>query len=425
MVMSMKAFTRSVMLQSVVFLGNVTLSDGGAGNPVPNLGGTGVLMSCDLQYQPFARLNFIATAKHVAQQTNAQALSVKFNLLNGTGSYAIITDPIWFDHPDPSVDLSLIPWYREGLAAIAMHSDTILTDYHLDKQEIGAGDPITVTGLFSPIGQTQRMIPIMRAGIIAMMPGEPVALRSDVRSSEVYLVETISLGGLSGAPVFLNDPNHGPQLLGLITGHLRTHDEQGGLHDALSMSNGLINAGVAAVVPAKRILDILDRIEPSPAQLELLTSGAIDRVTEVLLMSEDTDPSQQINAENLTALIKSKVQFLDASDVTEDETPSAIKNALGQLRLAGARTMEDVVNIFSDDYLAAYDKCGIHQTRYWFTYYAVLFGDLERYLSRWPNGHSKNIGISRELRTLLSSKYTPQELEDICHRYQARLVIND
>src|SRR5262249_41522483 len=68
----------------------------------------------------------------------------------------------------------------------------------------GLGDEVATIGLYtSQYGQAKN-VPVVRIGHIAMLPDEPVA--SHRGYVKAYLIETRSIAGLSGSPVFVNLP---------------------------------------------------------------------------------------------------------------------------------------------------------------------------------------------------------------------------
>jgi hypothetical protein len=74
--------------------------------------------------------------------------------------------------------------------------------YRVFDRQLCLGDEVFLTGVFvSHIG-SKRNIPIIRIGNVAAMPEEPIEFFSPTRPA--YLIETRSLGGLSGSPVFLH-----------------------------------------------------------------------------------------------------------------------------------------------------------------------------------------------------------------------------
>jgi hypothetical protein len=92
---------------------------------------------------------------------------------------------------------------------------------------------------------------------------------------EVYLVETRSMGGLSGSPVFVRTDDHRRSgnsaerfayyFLGLVHGHFESYARlQSGATVEESQSHPeveLLNMGISMVVPASYVRDILDRPE--------------------------------------------------------------------------------------------------------------------------------------------------------------------
>jgi hypothetical protein len=108
----------------------------------------------------------------------------------------------------------------------------------------------------------------VRLGNIALMPEEPIETR-DYGFMEAYLIEARSIGGLSGSPVFVHvggiraNRMRGNKYywLGLIHGHwnLPTSDTDNSNKDQLS--GEAINTGIAIVVPATKILEIINRKE--------------------------------------------------------------------------------------------------------------------------------------------------------------------
>jgi hypothetical protein len=149
----------------------------------------------------------------------------------------------------------------------------IATDEVISTKGIGVGDDAFLTGLFENHVGRHRNIPIVRMGNIAAMPEEPVQtdFHGTLVSIDAYLLETRSIGGLSGSPVFVVTSGFrgsgtifmGPQffLLGLVHGHW---DSPFTAVDALTpdgVRSEAINMGIALVVPASKIVDVTNRPE--------------------------------------------------------------------------------------------------------------------------------------------------------------------
>ena len=120
-------------------------------------------------------------------------------------------------------------------------------------------------GLFTPYFGAEKNIPFTRFGRVAMITDEKI--NWDGTMMDLYLLETQSFGGNSGAPVFFSlDPTRipgsiviGPRKL-FLAGVM-----QGTFQDAqkirfVQTQNAPIslqNAGIAAVVPAYKLREIL------------------------------------------------------------------------------------------------------------------------------------------------------------------------
>jgi len=70
----------------------------------------------------------------------------------------------------------------------------------IEREGIGLGDDVFVVGLFSRRAGQARNIPIIRVGNIVAMPEEPIKTATGLQ--DAYLIELLSIGGLSGSPVF-------------------------------------------------------------------------------------------------------------------------------------------------------------------------------------------------------------------------------
>jgi hypothetical protein len=141
-------------------------------------------------------------------------------------------------------------------------TSTFLTDEVIKARNIGTGDEVFMTGLFAYLEETEKNLPIVRMGNIALMPDEPIATKFG--KTDAYLIEARSLGGLSGSPAFVH-PWQGDRfyLLGLMHGHWDTPNEVSEVpvvQDAVGNTES-VNVGIAIVVPAKKILEVLDHPE--------------------------------------------------------------------------------------------------------------------------------------------------------------------
>lgn len=212
---------------------------------------------------------YLVTAKHVAKMIEGRSFSVWANTKNGVEQIEHGANDKWYYHLfDKTVDLAVIPFQPNGEVDFDVKylpfNDLRIGSDEIRRHGLGVGDDVFMAGLFSGSPGKKRNWPIIRSGIIAMMPDEPVTIlnHDDTEmEADVYLIEARSLGGISGSPVFVKIRNPsgihliGDQghygLLGVMQGHwvLPSDNEQ--------QYKG-INSGIAIVVPATKITEVLN-----------------------------------------------------------------------------------------------------------------------------------------------------------------------
>jgi hypothetical protein len=117
------------------------------------------------------------------------------------------------------------------------------------------------------------MEPIVRQGIIAMIPGEKVPFVN--MPERLYLADLHAFGGNSGSPAFFNlDGFHdggmysgyGYRLLGIVNGEV-SEDENFNLELTTTMLKGTAraNSGISTIVPADELEELLN----TPSQQKL------------------------------------------------------------------------------------------------------------------------------------------------------------
>jgi hypothetical protein len=205
----------------------------------------------------------IVTAKHVATALQSGEAMIAMNGKDGLPLWVKnATEVPWFFHPDESIDVAVLP-----MASARLHdydyqeisTSMFATPQRIADYGIGVGDEIVCLGLFSPFVGRSRFTPIARSGIISMMPDGELPHPGFIKM-EAYLVESRSMGGMSGSPIFVRNTIH-PQaansegktvqfsvssdfhLLGLLSGHWA--------------AAGNVNMGLSLVVPASKILETL------------------------------------------------------------------------------------------------------------------------------------------------------------------------
>jgi hypothetical protein len=279
-----------VVLKNVVFIGR---PGSGAESDQVTWFATGFFVLVETPGPTDPNFPYLVTVKHVADQLEKRDWCVRINRRDGDAVLVTIRNEQWWRHPTEaqSVDCAVLPfeWRDEfNLEATAVPRSMFVTKDVIENNGIGEGDEVFVVGLFTRLAGTERNIPIVRTGNIAMMPREqlPMATIGDYAGPiDAYLIETRSMGGISGSPVFVRETvvmsdiqavnlgtgatkrtvaHMGGQFyfLGLNHGHWLIpaserdkydfHTTNKAAHDALSL-------GISVVVPAKKILEILDQ----------------------------------------------------------------------------------------------------------------------------------------------------------------------
>lgn len=227
---------------------------------------------------------YAVTAKHVIEGLLKMAVEDIYILMNTNESSPTSREFFkthiknWFSHTDTSIDVAII---KMGIPTSCDHLvlpiETFVTPAILEKNEVGLGDNVFITGLFKHHSGQNKNIPIVRTGNIASFDDEQITTE-DYGPISAYLIEARSIGGLSGSPVFLNLGHvrnikgqvqhwNGTEpaffLLGLIHGH---YDSTATDIDTLSpdntaLINEKINTGIAIVVPYYSIVKTVELFE--------------------------------------------------------------------------------------------------------------------------------------------------------------------
>lgn len=179
-----------------------------------NFGGSGCLVS--VESTPVAQFDgrktkilvdyplhvYAVTNKHVAR---GGFPVIRLNTIDGEHDVLELGHHDWIPHPDGD-DLAVAPIElgdsRFHYFPIGLH---MFVSQPGSFQYIGAGDETFMVGRFTTHGGKQRNTPTLRFGNIAMLPFEKVKLH-DGFMQEAFLVETRSISGYSGSPVFVYRP---------------------------------------------------------------------------------------------------------------------------------------------------------------------------------------------------------------------------
>jgi len=262
----------------VVFVG-VNVPSGNGGEDTLSYGGTAFIVA--LRMDPSTRFTYLVTAKHVADAIEGKDFWVRANTKDG-GSQIISGRGVhWWKHPtDAAADVAVFPWSPpDDLDVERVMVPSVLTPEMMRDKNIGIGDEVFITGLFSFALGKDRNMPIVRTGNIAMIPEDKI--ETGYGDADIYLVEVRSIGGISGSPVFVRQTvfldvhvKSNPQekspliglgkyyLLGLVHGHWDIHEKDMNAPSSPVAPKGAgVNLGIANVVPAHKILETLNHPE--------------------------------------------------------------------------------------------------------------------------------------------------------------------
>jgi hypothetical protein len=222
------------------------------------------------------------TAKHVVVEIERDSIDrmvlLRVNRLDGDIDSIEIATADWKFHPSTveSVDVAVYDWTPDSSIYDVMQtpiSMAVLPEI-ITTGIVGLGDEIFIVGLFINHRGKKRNLPIIRLGNIAMLPDkdEQIATRR-FGDMEGFLIESRSIGGLSGSPVFdykdhFELEREGSQIklqqrrkffwLGLIHGHYDIEPNEDALVEDIPKRE-IVNMGIAIVVPAYKILETINQ----------------------------------------------------------------------------------------------------------------------------------------------------------------------
>lgn len=228
---------------------------------------------------------YLVTAAHVLKDgLHESPVDVRFNKLLGGADILHIDEPEWFFHPtDDTVDVAVHPIEIPNWAACTQipRSPNLNEKERFRRKDIGAGNRTYTVGLFKFLHGDRRNQPFVFSGHIGLVPEDqriPVdgwleSHGDDAVLVEAYLVEGEPLDGASGSPVFVRrtlgpvpaSPSGKLQywvegsvwLLGLMSDAFRAKPGRDyDIHGA-----GMIPRGVNVVVPASKIMEVMDHPE--------------------------------------------------------------------------------------------------------------------------------------------------------------------
>jgi hypothetical protein len=171
--------------------------------------GTGFFVGVPSVAIPNRQYHYVVTASHVVDQLSLSDWAMRLNTIDGQSVHLRGTkDHKWWRHTDGTVDIAVAPFPRkQGMDIHAIPLRTFADNLLIAEAGIGPGDEVFTVGLFSRFPGSSQNLPLVRTGNIAMIPKALETIRvnigrNGVVDAEVYLIESRSIGGQSGSPVF-------------------------------------------------------------------------------------------------------------------------------------------------------------------------------------------------------------------------------
>ncbi|MGC2109682.1 MAG: hypothetical protein WA655_09205 [Candidatus Korobacteraceae bacterium] len=219
---------------------------------------------------------YLVTAKHcVVGPMKRGRLFVRINTVEGSSAYVELKDG-WIFPDEPSADVAVLPFalppeIHERFDFRGIAEARFATPAKHAEHEIGIGDEVIISGLFTRLRSKPINHPIVRFGNIAAMPIEHLVDTKTALDYRAILVEVRSIGGLSGSPVFVYlGPERVPpskarrpdkrflMLIGIVRAHWE-HEEKGIAFKGSAFSDELdkVNWGIAAITPVSDLMSVL------------------------------------------------------------------------------------------------------------------------------------------------------------------------
>jgi len=253
-------------------------------------GGSGFLVGVRYEGGGFI---YAVTNSHVIREGKAPI--VRLNKEKDVPYIGEYTQDMWIHHPDGD-DLAIVPLDVEAVRARLnfVSTEIFITKDIIQKERIGAGDDVFMVGRFIGYDGKQQNEPTVRFGNLSISSPVPITHPRGSKQ-ESFLIETRSLAGYSGSPVFvhilpmslrapsggwakLQDRNwednnpymyRGPWLLGVDWGHkhyMETVREKNGEDEIAEGWKVPVNSGITCVVPAWKLLELLNIDEVAQAR---------------------------------------------------------------------------------------------------------------------------------------------------------------
>lgn len=224
---------------------------------------------------------YLITARHVVENASnklgAEQIAVRANGTNNNVlEWKVPIRSFLQSMIDGSSDITILPFSIDHEVCDARpiqlwHYDSY---YNLN---VGEGTQTVTIGLFHRLVGENRNIPIVRTGYVAAVPNEPI--KTFYGNTKMYIIESRSLGGLSGAPVISVTPGYAnPRVttrLGSDMGYaLAGFDPQPSFNTEIKMNNSYTLMGLThGHWDASLVLDEKGRSEVTRDDIDFINEG--------------------------------------------------------------------------------------------------------------------------------------------------------
>jgi hypothetical protein len=148
---------------------------------------------------PIIYTGFMVTARHCVESAYQDYGNLYARINVKSGLPRVVELPLKDWKRSDRADVALLPFVPDPDDAISfLPTQSFMIGGQIVKENIGIGDEVFLTGLFTKRYGTQKNIPIVRSGIISAMPEEPIQDSPNSVPYNAYLIEVRSIGGLSG-----------------------------------------------------------------------------------------------------------------------------------------------------------------------------------------------------------------------------------
>jgi hypothetical protein len=214
---------------------------------------------------------YLVTNRHVALCWNEQnqpmevlSVSIRGNLKDGTSQSVPLNangNLQWIFPKDASVDLAVSPILPPPTADVLLIPSALFaTKAVMSEKQVVEGSRIMFTGFFYQFPGERKIQPIVREGILAMVPDEPLKTFTGLPGT-VYLGDVHIFRGNSGSPVFVDVAagfGYDYRFLGVVSGNFSEDQDFNLQIDTTISGKERANSGIAIIVPADELKSLID-----------------------------------------------------------------------------------------------------------------------------------------------------------------------